>query len=78
VAFLPAWVQLAALALPATSALTLTRHGLLHPSDPNLPLAAFGAVGWLALLAALSLTLGWLSVRLSLKTARKRGSFGIA
>ena len=77
VALLPVWARLAALLLPATSALTLTRDVLLR-AGPEWPGAALGAVGWLALLASLSLTVGWLSLRVSLATARRRGALGIA
>ncbi len=77
VALLPAWAQHGAIWLPATSAIQLTRHVLLH-AGPEWPLAALGDVAWLALLAALALAAGWVSVGLSLKTARKRGALGIA
>jgi ABC-2 type transport system permease protein len=77
VALLPVWARLAALLLPATTALTVTRDVLLH-AGAEWPGAALGAVGWLALLASLSLMVGWMSLRFSLRAARRRGSLGIA
>jgi ABC-type multidrug transport system permease subunit len=75
VALLPGWAQTLAQLLPATHALAAARGALLDGASSG---QLYTELLWLAGLAAASLAVGLLALRVAVWDARRRGGLAVA